>query len=322
MELDEVTLEIPNPQTINENSNDTDTSSEVTLFYNDTKAMHLEFLIDPDSNKPCMRLKFLEEPIHDIRLTTKQIFSDGRTNIIDVEEIPLDRMIGDDEQLYIRKNSMEKLEPGSDFRFACDIRLTKADKTLLSRFSSSTVERISEIANDQKFLDFTIKFKDAKELKVLKFILASKSPVFLKIFTTDMLESRRNEIFIPDVDYEVMKIAVNFMYNGGVQNLEYHIFDVLIVADKYDIAELKRYCEIEVAKGLTPQIIADVLIFADRYNAALLKERSIQYIQRNWNAIKGLEEFECIYTYSNLILDIFETFSIGDCPIKSVISNL
>lgn len=224
-------------------------------------------------------MQFLEEPIHNFRIIRKQVFFDGRSKVLDDEEIPLEILIRDDEQLYIMKNSMDNLEPGDEFRFVCDVQLSKANNTLSSKYSISMIEKMTEIACDQKFLDFTIKFKDGKELKVLKFILASKSPVFFKMFVIDMLESRNNEIFIPDVDYEIMKIIVNFIYNTETKDLPYHVFEVLIVADKYEILDLKKYCEMEVAKGLTKNIIADILIFADRYNAVLLKQRSIQFIQ-------------------------------------------
>jgi len=272
-------LEIPNPLSTNVDAAETDPSSEVILWYNNKKAMHLELSID-SKNEPCLKIQFIEEPIHNFRVTMKQVFSNGRIKILDAEYIQLERLFGDDDHLYINKTGFEDVEQGSDFRFVCDVTLAPADKTLSSKLSSSNFENMTRVANDQKFLDFTIKFKDERELKVLKFILASKSPVFLKIFTTDMVESKTNEMYIPDVDYEVMKIAVNFMYNGGTEGLAYHIFDVIIVADKYQILELKKYCEIEVAKGLTTSIIADVLIFADRYNAALLKARSIKFIHR------------------------------------------
>ncbi|KAL7039737.1 hypothetical protein ACKWTF_000093 [Chironomus riparius] len=284
--------------------------------------MHIQYFIDSGNNKPCLRIKFTEDPIHDFRVTMKQVFANGRTKILDVEDIPLERIIGDEEHLYIKKNGMDDLEEGSEFRFVCDVKLTLADKTLISKFSNSTYENLTRVAHDEKFHDFTIKFKDGKELKVVKFILASKSRVFLKMFTTNMIESKTNEMFIPDVDFEVMKVAVNFMNNGGTEGLDFHIFDVLIMADKYEIFELKRHCEMKVSNGLTTKIIADVLLFAYRYNADFLKKESILFIQSNWDAIKGLEEFKCIYTYSDLILDIFETFNISNYPIKSVISNL
>lgn len=224
-------------------------------------------------------MQFLEEPIHNFRVITKQMFFDGRSKVLDVEDIPLDRLIRNEEQVYITKNSMVNLEPGDEFSFKCDVQLRKADNILLSKYSNSTICKMTELASDQNFLDFTIKFKDGNELRVLKFILASKSPVFLKMFFIDMLENKKNEVFFPDVDYKVMKIIVNFMYNRGTKSIAYHIFDVLIVADKYEISDLKKYCEMEVAKGLTKNIIADILIFADRYNAVLLKQKSIQFIQ-------------------------------------------
>lgn len=241
--------------------------------------MHLELSID-SKNEPYLIIKLIEEPIHNFRVTMKQVFSTGRIKILDAENIQLEKLFGDDEHLYINKTGFGDVEQGGDFRFVCDVTLTPTDKTLSSKFSSTNFKNMARVANDQKFLDFTIKFRDGRELKVLKFILASKSPVFFKIFTSDMVESKTNEMYIPDVDYQVMKIVVNFMYNGSTEGLAYHIFDVIIVADKYQILELKKYCEIEVSKGLTTSITADVLIFADRYNAALLKARSIKFIHR------------------------------------------
>ena len=58
-----------------------------------------------------------------------------------------------------------------------------------------------------------------KEIKAHKVLLAARSPVFESMLTNGMIESSSNVIEVSDIDYEVMKEMIGFMYTGFVSNL-------------------------------------------------------------------------------------------------------
>ena len=73
-----------------------------------------------------------------------------------------------------------------------------------------------------------------KVLNAHKNILATASDIFAAMFTHDMLEKKSNSIRITDIDYDVLKEMLRFIYMGQVENMETIASDLFIAADKYN----------------------------------------------------------------------------------------
>lgn len=68
---------------------------------------------------------------------------------------------------------------------------------------------------------------------VLLFSLSSaRSPVFAAMFEHEMEERKQNRVAITDVDHEVLKEMLRFIYTGKAPNLEKMADDLLAAADK------------------------------------------------------------------------------------------
>lgn len=68
-------------------------------------------------------------------------------------------------------------------------------------------------------------------LHILFFFLA-RSPVFAAMFEHEMEERKQNRVAIQDVDHEVLKEMLRFIYTGKAPNLEKMADDLLAAADK------------------------------------------------------------------------------------------
>jgi speckle-type POZ protein len=83
---------------------------------------------------------------------------------------------------------------------------------------------------------------------------------------------------ITDVDNEVLKEMLRFIYTGKSTNLDKMADDLLAAADKYALDRLKVMCEEALCTSLSVENAADVLILADLHSADQLKAQAIDFI--------------------------------------------
>ncbi|KTG44992.1 hypothetical protein cypCar_00001697 [Cyprinus carpio] len=82
-----------------------------------------------------------------------------------------------------------------------------------------------------RFTDCTL-YVGGQEFKAHKSILAARSPVFNAMFEHEMEESKKNRVDISDVEPEVFKEMMGFIYTGKAPNLEKMADSLLAAADK------------------------------------------------------------------------------------------
>lgn len=66
----------------------------------------------------------------------------------------------------------------------------------------------------------------------LLFAFTARSPVFQAMFEHEMEERKHNRVDILDVDHEVLREMLRFIYTGKASNLEKMADDLLAAADK------------------------------------------------------------------------------------------
>lgn len=83
------------------------------------------------------------------------------------------------------------------------------------------------------FFFFYILFKFQSYISRL---CTARSPVFAAMFEHEMEERKQNRVAISDVDHDVLKEMLRFIYTGKAPNLEKMADDLLAAADKVFIA--------------------------------------------------------------------------------------
>lgn len=63
-------------------------------------------------------------------------------------------------------------------------------------------------------------------------LFSARSPVFAAMFEHEMEERKQNKVAIIDVDQDVLKEMLRFIYTGKSPNLEKMADDLLAAADK------------------------------------------------------------------------------------------
>ncbi|CAB3238930.1 unnamed protein product [Arctia plantaginis] len=124
---------------------------------------------------------------------------------------------------------------------------------------------LGALFDNERFSDVTLAV-GGREFQAHKAILAARSPVFAAMFEHEMEERKRNRVDITDVDHEVLREMLRFIYTGRAPNLDKMADDLLAAADK------------ALCLSLSVETAADTLILADLHSADQLKAQTIDFI--------------------------------------------
>ncbi|XP_065204312.1 speckle-type POZ protein-like [Planococcus citri] len=175
---------------------------------------------------------------------------------------------------------------------------------------SRLLSDIGKCFNEDRFKDVTISVR-GKEYRAHKTILATRSTVFDRMLSVDMLESKKNHIDITDMDQETFEEMLHYVYTGKVKNLDESAFELLPVADKYDLEELRIMCEEVLLKKLSPDNAVKILILADMHRAKKLKAGCLLFIKKNYANCKDFIDKEwkkLTSDHDHLLKDMMDVF--------------
>ena len=158
----------------------------------------------------------------------------------------------------------------------------------------STEEVEEKIGSDEKLLQTfdrvgNEEFSDvvvtcgSKSFCCHKIILAKWSEVFSAMFKHQFEENNNGEIVIKDFDVETVESLINFMYDCQLPKSKFTL-ELLMMADKYNVIELKKLCQTSIAKGLNNENVMDVLSTSSACQALGLKFAALDYIIANWDS--------------------------------------
>ncbi|XP_057340002.1 speckle-type POZ protein-like [Microplitis mediator] len=131
-----------------------------------------------------------------------------------------------------------------------------------------------------------------KKFQAHKFILMVRSPVFQAMLTTDMRENREKTITIKDMDSEVFKSMLEFLYTDKVNDLDNVAEQLLEAADKYQIHTLKEICAESLCTSVTIDNASRLLALAYLHNAKEMLEYISNFIVINASHVVKTEEYK------------------------------
>lgn len=86
------------------------------------------------------------------------------------------------------------------------------------------------------------------------------------MFEYEMEESKKNWVEINDVEFEVFKEMMCFIYMGKVLNFDKMVDDLLVVVDKYVLECLKVMCEDVFCSNFFVENVVEIFILVDFYS--------------------------------------------------------
>ena len=99
-------------------------------------------------------------------------------------------------------------------------------------------------------------------IKAHKNILSVRSKYFQRMFDSDVEENIKDEVKVPDVEPEIFRGLLRFLYSGlAPENVTDKALDLLLAADKYGVDGLKQICEEKAS--IHRDNVVDALLVAD-----------------------------------------------------------
>ena len=99
-------------------------------------------------------------------------------------------------------------------------------------------------------------------IKAHKNILSVRSQYFQRMFDSDVEENIKDEVKVPDVEPEIFRGLLRFLYSGSApENVTDKALNLLMAADKYGVDGLKQICEEKAS--IHRDNVVDALLVAD-----------------------------------------------------------
>ncbi|GFT40777.1 speckle-type POZ protein-like B [Nephila pilipes] len=138
-----------------------------------------------------------------------------------------------------------------------------------------------------------------------KTILSARSPVFRKMFTTDMKEKSQECVDISDIDDDTTHRMLLYVYTNALEDLKWESASKLYAAaDRFEIKALKSKCCSFLKHNLCPSNLCNVLVLADMHVDDDLKAAAQDYALKHEGVIFRSEEWmEFAKNNSNLALE-------------------
>ncbi|CAO2597555.1 Speckle-type POZ protein-like [Lemmus lemmus] len=214
------------------------------------------------------------------------------------------------------------LLPDDKLTLFCEVSVVQ-DSVNVSGYTNTNTLKVPEcrLAEDLGNLWENTRFTDCcffvrgKEFKAHKSVLAARSPVFSAMFEHEMEECKKNRVEINDLDPEVFKEMMRFVYTGKAPNLDKMADNLLAAADKYALERLKVMCEEALCSSLSVENVADTLVLADLHSAEQLKAQAIDFINSQATDIMETPGWKSmIQSHPHLVAEAFRALASAQCP--------
>ncbi|XP_049961985.1 protein roadkill-like [Schistocerca serialis cubense] len=150
----------------------------------------------------------------------------------------------------------------------------------LQRPRRRVTDDLAALLESGQLSDVKLRAVDA-EFQTHRTVLSARSPVFSAMLRHDTQEARDGIVHIKDVEADVLREVLRFIYTDSTPLLEKMADRLLVVADKYDLPQLKELCEVELAKNLTVDNAAATAVIALSHSCDILKQSVVSFVKRH-----------------------------------------
>ncbi|XP_071942041.1 kelch-like protein 18 isoform X1 [Antedon mediterranea] len=149
---------------------------------------------------------------------------------------------------------------------------------------------MEEIRRQGKLCDVTLKVGN-EQFTAHRIVLAAAVPYFHAMFTTDMVESKQDEIMIQGIEPSALEDLVNYAYNGRVELSRSNVQAILVGANFLQLQAVKEACCDFLKERLHPNNCLGIKRFADTMVCSNLFNAASSYIQKRFTDVYRSEEF-------------------------------
>jgi len=215
-------------------------------------------------------------------------------------------------------NATENWETWRDMRVKCDIEyingFTTAGASSKASISTAAVdatlpENFLSMLDSGNGADVTFRV-DGANIPAHKLILSARSDYFRRMFDAGMKEAETGVVDIEDVDVDIFRGLLRFIYSGILPPPSVEtVTKLLVAAERYGLAPLKESCAEAIADDVTVDNACETLVLADTHACANLKKKCVETIKKNWNTITKQDAWKEVKKDAALLSEIVDALS-------------
>ncbi|XP_034234103.1 protein roadkill-like [Thrips palmi] len=129
---------------------------------------------------------------------------------------------------------------------------------------------------------------EGKEIKAHRAIIAAMSETFSAMFEHDLAEKKTGRVVITDCEFIVFQAMLTYIYTGGEPTWNKCAdfpLQLLLVADKYGLIELRSMCLARLLRSLTPANALTTYLTFQNLNLPMGVDFTFSYLRENKNAV-------------------------------------
>ena len=181
-------------------------------------------------------------------------------------------------------------------------------------FENYLLDSLEAIFNVKECSD-TILNVNGEKIYVRRRILSNKSVVFSKMFNGSFVEGNQSEIIINDplhIDVSVFKIFLLFLYTGQIKIEPVNVFELIYLANQYDITILVEKCSEMVKSYIDMDNLLTIWNSVLDLNIVPLNISCLDFFIKNFDAIKSNDS--TVTAFSTDIVKFIVTNNNTDLP--------
>eukprot|EP00913_Durusdinium_trenchii_P023950 g22492.t1 len=152
---------------------------------------------------------------------------------------------------------------------------------------------------------------ESSELCAQKCLLASRSSYFRALFSSEFRERSEGR----DITFEQLLLLLNFIYADDwvVEDADF-AFDMLPIADRFSVLDLKRLCERTLIGAMSVDNVARIFALADKYSCSRLRSRALLFMTDSANFHLVMKTTSFAELDKELILQILHSHKTAPAP--------
>lgn len=161
----------------------------------------------------------------------------------------------------------------------------------------NTMSEFTRMLHDQINCDVEFRFRDGTSIGAHILILSARSSVFSAMFQKSFIESQTRQVNIDDIEMEVFRQLLIYLYSGDAPKLTSDEEDVKTtqllfeVADKYAVETLKKECVNVLLKEVDSENVIKLLVWSNFHSITELFDGAMKVLVDNFRAISFQPEW-------------------------------
>ncbi|XP_055840265.1 kelch-like protein 5 [Episyrphus balteatus] len=160
-----------------------------------------------------------------------------------------------------------------------------------ANYANHFIEELFSLFEKGDLTDVCIIGSDEVRFNAHKNVLAVGSDFFAAMFASPLKESVTNEVRIQEVNGEILKSILEFIYTGTIELKSKSVPEILSAAHFFQMQSLIFECQEFMVQELDPSNCLGIALFAKQHDLKDLYETAFQFACTHFEEVSKMEEF-------------------------------